>query len=47
MTYALILLTADLPELINTFNTLALCLDIAATLDGVCIELSELDKFND
>ena len=47
MTYALILLTPDLPELIGTFKDLASCMNVASTIDGVCIDLSELLKFNE
>ena len=46
MTYALILLTADLPILINIFRDLTSCMDAASRLNGICIGLSELGKLN-
>ena len=44
--YALVLLFETHIELLGTYLSLDYCLELAAKVDGVCIEVNLLQEFN-
>ena len=44
--YALILLSVDYVEIINTFPTFQACMDAASEIKGACVTVATLGRFN-